>query len=150
MCKSPVTISRQLDALALQFVVPKWEIDFTPPWPRIPMVASLEEKLGVTLPDLATPEANKVLRCVHTSLSNEDLQAPSFTFNSPLSLPHLTLSSELCTKHGIECRPPLTNARLLDKLVGEFLEVQCISPAFITDHPQMMSPLAKYHRYGPL
>jgi lysyl-tRNA synthetase class 2 len=31
-------------------------------------------------------------------------------------------------------------------LVGEFLEEKCISPTFICDHPQIMSPLAKWHR----
>ena len=30
--------------------------------------------------------------------------------------------------------------------MGEFIEVDCISPTFITGHPQMMSPLAKAHR----
>jgi lysyl-tRNA synthetase class 2 len=34
-------------------------------------------------------------------------------------------------------------------LVGEYLESQCISPTFITGHPQLMSPLAKYHRSRP-
>ena len=47
------------------------------------------------------------------------------------------------------CTPPTTTARLLDKLVGEFLESQCVNPAFICDHPQLMSPLAKYHRTLP-
>ena len=46
----------------------------------------------------------------------------------------------------VECPPPRTTARLLDKLVGEFLEVTCINPTFICDHPQIMSPLAKWHR----
>ena len=32
------------------------------------------------------------------------------------------------------------------QLVGEFLEVACINPTFICDHPQIMSPLAKWHR----
>ncbi len=34
----------------------------------------------------------------------------------------------------------------LVQLVGEFLEEQCINPTFICDHPQVMSPLAKWHR----
>ncbi|KAI7524763.1 Lysine--tRNA ligase, partial [Hortaea werneckii] len=34
-------------------------------------------------------------------------------------------------------------------LVGEFIEEKCINPTFITGHPQMMSPLAKYHRSNP-
>ena len=55
----------------------------------------------------------------------------------------------LCLKHDIECSPPRTTARLLDKLVGEFLESKCINPTFITEHPQIMSPLAKWHRKIP-
>ncbi len=55
----------------------------------------------------------------------------------------------LCVKHDIECRPPRTVARLVDKLVGHFLEEGCINPTFITDHPEMMSPLAKTHRSRP-
>jgi len=30
------------------------------------------------------------------------------------------------------------------QLVGEFLEEKCISPTFIMNHPQIMSPLAKW------
>ena len=53
---------------------------------------------------------------------------------------------QLCAKHEVECKPPQTTARLLDKLVGEYLESKCIHPTFICDHPQIMSPLAKKHR----
>jgi lysyl-tRNA synthetase class 2 len=49
-------------------------------------------------------------------------------------------------KFELECPPPLTTARLLDTLVGEFLEDNIVHPTFITEHPQIMSPLAKYHR----
>merc|ERR1712154_467521 len=49
-------------------------------------------------------------------------------------------------KFDLECAPPLTTARLLDTLVGEFLEDNIVHPTFITEHPQIMSPLAKYHR----
>lgn len=49
----------------------------------------------------------------------------------------------------MECAPPQTTARLLDKLVGEFLESACTNPTFICDHPQIMSPLAKWHRKLP-
>jgi lysyl-tRNA synthetase class 2 len=52
--------------------------------------------------------------------------------------------AELVKKHGINCPAPQTTARLLDKLVGEFLEEQCTNPTFICDHPQLMSPLAKW------
>lgn len=49
-----------------------------------------------------------------------------------------------CKEKGVECAPPHTAARLLDKLVGEYLEEQLVSPGFICDHPQLMSPLAKW------
>jgi lysyl-tRNA synthetase class 2 len=47
---------------------------------------------------------------------------------------------------GVECPPPLTTPRLIDRLVGEFIEPTCVNPTFICDHPQVMSPLAKWHR----
>jgi len=53
---------------------------------------------------------------------------------------------ELLKKHDLDCSPPHTTARLLDTLVGEFLEDNIIHPTFITEHPEIMSPLAKYHR----
>lgn len=33
--------------------------------------------------------------------------------------------------------------------MGEFVEPLCINPTFICDHPEVMSPLAKYHRARP-
>lgn len=53
---------------------------------------------------------------------------------------------ELCVKLKVDCEPPRTTARLLDKLVGEYIEIECLNSTFIIDHPQIMSPLAKYHR----
>lgn len=93
------------------------EIDFTPPFKRIPMVAGLQEAAGLTdMPaDLETDEANKYLAAA-------------------------------CERFGVLCPPPMTTARMLDKLVGHFIEPQCRSPTFILDHPQLMSPLAKWHR----
>mgnify|MGYP001952332018 CR=1 FL=1 len=52
-------------------------------------------------------------------------------------------------KHKVDCSNPRTTIRLIDKLVGKFLESQCLNPTFIIEHPQMMSPLAKYHRSKP-
>jgi len=52
----------------------------------------------------------------------------------------------LLKEHNLECTPPHTTARLLDTFVGEFLENNITHPTFITEHPQIMSPLAKYHR----
>ncbi|PBC33233.1 lysine--tRNA ligase isoform X1 [Apis cerana] len=94
------------------------EIDFTPPFKRLSMIKTLEDVLKIKL-----PSADK--------LSNPETNQ---------------ILSDLCTKYEIECPPPRTTARLLDKLVGEFIEETCINPTFILDHPQIMSPLAKWHR----
>mmetsp|Transcript_14283 Transcript_14283/g.20107 ORF Transcript_14283/g.20107 Transcript_14283/m.20107 type:complete len:599 (+) Transcript_14283:196-1992(+) len=56
---------------------------------------------------------------------------------------------EILEDHDLECSPPHTTARLLDTLVGEFLEDNIVHPTFITEHPQIMSPLAKNHRSKP-
>lgn len=100
---------------------PECEIDFTPPFKRVSMIKTLEEILKVQFPK---PEELK------TKAANDFL-------------------SKLCQQHQVECPNPRTTSRLLDKLVGEFLEEDCINPTFICDHPQIMSPLAKYHRDIP-
>uniref|UniRef100_A0A1A9Z6X7 Aminoacyl-tRNA synthetase class II (D/K/N) domain-containing protein n=1 Tax=Glossina pallidipes TaxID=7398 RepID=A0A1A9Z6X7_GLOPL len=57
--------------------------------------------------------------------------------------------SQLCPNHNVECPAPRTIARLLDKLVAEFVEEYCINPISICDHPQIMSPFAICHRSVP-
>ncbi|KAL8470734.1 hypothetical protein ACS0TY_033338 [Phlomoides rotata] len=57
--------------------------------------------------------------------------------------------ADACLKFDIKCPPPQTTTRLLDKLVGHFLEETCTNPAFIMNHPEIMSPLAKWHRSKP-
>ena len=47
-----------------------------------------------------------------------------------------TALDKLCVANNVDCSAPRTSARLLDKLVGEYLEEQSISPTFICDHPQ--------------
>lgn len=56
---------------------------------------------------------------------------------------------KILEKHGVECGPPHTTARLLDALVGDYLEDNITHPTFITEHPIIMSPLAKHHRSKP-
>jgi len=53
---------------------------------------------------------------------------------------------QLLKDHAVECSPPHTTARMLDALVGEYLEANIIHPTFITEQPEIMSPLAKSHR----
>ncbi|XP_030975548.1 lysine--tRNA ligase-like isoform X2 [Quercus lobata] len=92
------------------------EIDFTPPFRRIDMIEELEKMANLNIPK---------------------------DFSSDEANKYL---KDACTKYEIKCAPPETTARLLDKLVGHFLEETCTDPAFIINHPELMSPLAKWHR----
>lgn len=99
-----------------------WTLDFTPPFQRFPMIETIEKEI-------------------------------SKLEGKPCVFPKDLVSEEtnkwlidVCKRHECECTPPHTNYRLLDALCGKFIEKQIIKPGFITDHPQIMSPLAKYHR----
>ncbi|XP_041103133.1 lysine--tRNA ligase-like [Polyodon spathula] len=94
------------------------EIDFTPPFRRMRMMDELEKVLGVKLPAADTLDTKEACQFLE----------------------------KLCEEKTVECSTPKTAARLLDKLVGDFLEVSCTNPTFICDHPQVMCPLAKWHR----
>ncbi|KAI9708601.1 MAG: lysyl-tRNA synthetase [Bogoriella megaspora] len=95
-----------------------FEVNWAKPWKRVEMIPALEEAVGEQFP----PGDQ-----LHTQETNDFLK-------------------RVLEKVNVQCSPPMTNARMIDKLVGEFIEEKCINPTFITGHPQMMSPLAKYHR----
>ena len=95
------------------------EIDFTTPWPRISIIAELERVLQRTFP---------------ADLASEEANV---------------FLDSLCQEVGVSCSAPRTTARLVDKLVGQFIEPRCTNPTFLLDHPQVMSPLAKPHRSKP-
>ncbi|TNN87592.1 Lysine--tRNA ligase [Liparis tanakae] len=94
------------------------EIDFTPPFRRVSMTHDLEKIMGVKFPPTDSYDSDETRK----------------------------FFDDLCAQKGVDCPPPRTTARLLDKMVGDFLEVTCINPTFICEHPQIMSPLAKWHR----
>ncbi|KAL5703757.1 lysine--tRNA ligase [Ranunculus cassubicifolius] len=95
------------------------EIDFEPPFRRLDMIEDLEKIAGLEIPK---------------DLASEE------------TVKYLLGA---CDKAGVKCPPPLTTTRLLDKLVGHYLEETCVNPTFIMNHPQIMSPLAKWHRSKP-
>ena len=49
-------------------------------------------------------------------------------------------------KLEVKITKPHTLNRLIDGLIGEFVEPLCVQPTFLINHPQIMSPLAKPHR----
>ncbi|KAI8570010.1 hypothetical protein RHMOL_Rhmol01G0000100 [Rhododendron molle] len=95
------------------------DIDFTPPFRRIDMIEELEKMANLNIPK---------------NLSSDEANV---------------YLADACKKYDIKCPPPQTTTRLLDKLVGHFLEETCVNPAFIINHPEIMSPLAKWHRSKP-
>ncbi|KAJ2489784.1 hypothetical protein IWW37_003699 [Coemansia sp. RSA 2050] len=60
--------------------------------------------------------------------------------NDPLSVPQL--AAVLAGRH-IACPLPHTMPRLLDRLIGHYIEPRCTQPTFLLNHPAIMSPLAK-------
>jgi len=92
------------------------EIDFSPPWRRVPMVEEIERLANV-----------KLNRAFETEEARQQLD-------------------DLCVKLELDCPAPRSSARMLDKLCGHFVEDHIVHPTFITEHPQIMSPLAKWHR----
>ncbi|GER43863.1 lysine--tRNA ligase [Striga asiatica] len=96
------------------------EIDFTPPFRRIDMIDELEKVANLNIP-----------KDLSSEVANKYLV-------------------DACARFEVKCPPPQTTARLLDKLVGHFLEETCVNPTFIINHPEIMSPLAKWHRSKPV
>jgi len=97
------------------------EIDFTPPFRRVSMMKGLQEALQMELPKNDT---------LHTEEAR-------------------VFFDKVCKEKGVECSNPRTTARLIDKLVAHYIEVGCKNPTFLIDQPQIMSPLAKWHRSEP-
>jgi len=97
--------------------VKKIRLDFNTPFKRLDIIKDLSAAIGEEVPE------DKI----NTEEGRETLD-------------------RMCRERGVECRAPRTAARLLDKLVGKYLESQCHNPTFIMNHPMIMSPLAKEHR----
>ena len=61
----------------------------------------------------------------------------------------LQFFADWCDRVSLRVSPPLTIAKVLDKLIGHYIEPHCEQPTFLIDHPQVMCPLAKWHRSRP-
>ncbi|KAG9377674.1 hypothetical protein A1F94_012077 [Pyrenophora tritici-repentis] len=98
-----------------------YNVNWARPWRRVEMIPALEEATGEKWPPATE---------LHTEETNKFLK-------------------NVLKKVNVDCSEPRTNARMIDKLVGEFIEETAINPTFIIGHPEVMSPLAKYHRDIP-
>lgn len=92
------------------------EIDFSKPFRRVSFIDSIEEHIKEKLPLPTDPEA----------------------------VPKLV---DICKRHKVKYSTEKINyGYLLDKLLGTFVEPECVQPTFIMDHPVDLSPLSKSHR----
>lgn len=98
----------------------KVKINFQRPWKRINMMEELQKKLHID----KLPE----------DLASDEAQK---------------FFDDLCKKHHVDCSAPRTTSRMIDKLVGHYIEPDCVNPTFLMEQPQLMCPLAKYHRSKP-
>ena len=108
-------------------------IDFEPPFGRVSMLKGLDEVI-----DGFDYKALKKTK--------KDWSFQKLTFDNEED--RLKLEKE-CEKWELDCPAPKTAMRLLDKMVGDFLEDTYLQPTFLCDHPVVMSPLAKWHRDDP-
>ncbi|OTB03680.1 hypothetical protein M426DRAFT_12394 [Hypoxylon sp. CI-4A] len=98
-----------------------YTVNWEAPWRRVEMIPALEEATGEKFP----PGDQ-----LHTDETREWLKG-------------------VLKKVKVVCPEPQTTSRMLDRLTGEFIEETAVHPTFITEHPKIMSPLAKDHRSKP-
>ena len=91
-------------------------LDFTPPYQRIEFITEIEKSSNTKIP---TP------------------------YDSDISI---QVMKSIITEQGEKIPQPETASKLLDKLCDIFIERKITTkPCFIVEHPQIMSPLAKWY-----
>lgn len=90
-----------------------------------------------------------VLRCLQLVHQHLFRRAPKTMRSRARKICKSPTSVSKRSSLGSVCEEPRTTARLLDSLVGKFIEPECVNPTFICDHPQVMSSLVKWNRYLP-
>ena len=97
--------------------------DFTPPFRRIDMY----EELQRLMPKIKLPPTDEL----HTEGKSNNATLTSKLIDAAAR----EILDKACIEYNVECPPPRTSARLIDKLVGDLIEPQCISPTYIINHP---------------
>ena len=95
------------------------ELDFTPPWPRIDYTTELAKRAGMDFDFLDEPKLRDWVRERHPA------------------------------KDGGEALADRPLGEVYNKLYDLYLEPHVTGPAFVMDHPLLISPLAKAHRSRP-
>ena len=101
------------------------EINLHGPYKRLDIMDTLQEQIRI-------------------KLNNPNFMLPDITSQDATSY-----YADLVNILNVKISLPHTLNRLVDGLVGEFVEPLCIQPTFLINQPQIMSPLAKPHRSEP-
>lgn len=115
-------------------------INFSKPWRRISVIDELRKCYQVIRDEHLT-------EIKLSGLENQIVLYPEFPSVEVWPTEDMRIFMDnWCVHQNIECSAPRSNVRLLDKLIGHYLESQCQNPTFICEHPTFMCPLAKSHR----
>jgi lysyl-tRNA synthetase class 2 len=87
----------------------EFKINWARPWKRIEMIPTLEEKTGEKFPPATELDTDETGKFLERVLQKMEIEIPV----------------------------PRTNSKMIDKLVGELIEVDCVNPSFIIGHPQV-------------
>merc|ERR1719188_528831 len=108
------------------------ELDFTPPWDRFPMIETVEKRGNLKIPRGFDQETHDYLEKHMKILEEKEQAAGNLKPGEPI------------------VGAPRTLSRLIDGFAGHYIEDNITTkPGFVTEHPQIMSPLAKYRRSKP-
>lgn len=104
-------------------------------------IIKIKDKNNETIELNFTPSFVKL--DIMNELEKEDIK---FDLNDPNLI---NVLDEICKSRDVQCNAPRTVNRLLDKLIGRYVETKCIQPTFVINHPKCMSPLSKASKYNP-
>lgn len=111
------------------------ELDFSRPFKRICIVTELNERIQ---------EKMNLWSCDDSSSKYTNREfIGKFELRGDNLEELLDFLVFFMKKENLKLNEPHTLPRILDKLIGEYIEPQCISPTFVMHHPLVMSPLAK-------
>ncbi|EJW04511.1 hypothetical protein EDEG_01279 [Edhazardia aedis USNM 41457] len=128
------------------------ELDFSKPFQKIEIIPELNKQIKNRI-KMWTNHFAKNLSGLIPQEKVEKFESPVFLSNFNLLPSNLEEMQDFLLyfikREDIKSSQPFTLPRILDKLIGEFIEPQCTNPTFLTNHPLVMSPLAKKHRDDP-
>jgi lysyl-tRNA synthetase class 2 len=108
------------------------ELDLTPPWRRVRMRDALLEQTGIDFASYYDDRAG---------LYTQAQELARREANGPRAVQARALAAALT--------PHISWAKLLDELVGNFVEPTLVQPSFLLDYPVAISPLAKRTPHDP-